>query len=234
MHPELDDGEHYVASLTGLDVVDEQGRALGSVLDVEPTGGADLLHVRRAGASEGDDPLLVPMASAIVLEIDESARRITVRLPRDSRSSTGEPGERAMGRRRGHALSGTLLRRARRWRARSRTALGTDDVARARSPSLGRGEAPPGRRRALRRGRRHDSQARALLLGGGVDSFAHAGRRGPGGPALAAGRAARPRECPPPGRLSEGDPALRPLRRGRREGPDRPRGRGDPGRRGRS
>jgi 16S rRNA processing protein RimM len=79
--PELDDGEHYVDLLAGLDVVDEQGRALGVVAGVQPTGGADLLQVRRPGTQGDDALLLVPMAREIVLEIDEEQRRITVRLP---------------------------------------------------------------------------------------------------------------------------------------------------------
>jgi 16S rRNA processing protein RimM len=77
--PELPAGEHYSAVLVGMEVVDEAGRRLGEVDDLAPTGGADLLRV--ASGTAGDDELLIPMVKEIVLEIDESDRRITVRLP---------------------------------------------------------------------------------------------------------------------------------------------------------
>ena len=77
--PELSAGEHYLAVLVGMEVVDERGRRLGEVADLAPTGGADLLRVATGAA--GENELLIPMAREIVLEIDESARRITVRLP---------------------------------------------------------------------------------------------------------------------------------------------------------
>jgi 16S rRNA processing protein RimM len=80
--PVLPDHRHYCAALLGLAVFDETGRELGEVEDVVPTGGTDLLKVRRrdaGGEREGD--LLIPMAREIVLEIDERKGRVTVRLP---------------------------------------------------------------------------------------------------------------------------------------------------------
>lgn len=81
--PRLPEGVHYTARLAGLEVVDESGRSLGTVADVQATAGADLLRVRPPAAAAGDDDalLLIPMARSIVLDIDERRGRIAVRLP---------------------------------------------------------------------------------------------------------------------------------------------------------
>jgi len=80
--PELPEHRHYSAALLGLSVFDETGRRLGEIEDVVPTGGADLLKVRRCESDgERENELLIPMAREIVLEIDEPGERVTVRLP---------------------------------------------------------------------------------------------------------------------------------------------------------
>jgi 16S rRNA processing protein RimM len=75
--PALPAGTYWVERLVGLDVVDERGEELGRVEDVTATGGVDLLVVRKPRGGE----ILVPLAESIVLEIDESAKRVRVRLP---------------------------------------------------------------------------------------------------------------------------------------------------------
>jgi 16S rRNA processing protein RimM len=77
--PALGAGRHYVAALIGLEVVTTDGRGLGVVEHVVPTGGADLLQVRRAGDSQ--EPLLIPMAEEIVRNVDPARGRIEVDLP---------------------------------------------------------------------------------------------------------------------------------------------------------
>jgi 16S rRNA processing protein RimM len=77
--PELPPGEHYSASLVGMEVRDESGRELGRVRDVVPTGGADLLVVEATGTTAGE--LLIPMAEEIVEQIDREGCLIRVRLP---------------------------------------------------------------------------------------------------------------------------------------------------------
>jgi len=69
----LPEGEYFQTDLIGCEVVDANGRALGTVTDFEETGGTPLLHL-------GSD-LLIPFARAICVNIDIAARRIEVHLP---------------------------------------------------------------------------------------------------------------------------------------------------------
>ncbi len=77
--PELPPGEHFVARVVGLRVVDERGAILGTVRDVQATGGTDLLVVE---ASDGEE-ILVPLASEFVLAIDRSEGTVRVTLPEE-------------------------------------------------------------------------------------------------------------------------------------------------------
>jgi 16S rRNA processing protein RimM len=72
--PPLPPGEHWVARLCGLPVVDEIAGPLGRVEDVEETGGVDLLRVV---GPRGE--VHIPLAGAIVTSIGEEG--IRVRLP---------------------------------------------------------------------------------------------------------------------------------------------------------
>ena len=60
-------------------VQDEEGVRIGNVSDVLPTGGADILVVRRSG--EQRDEVMIPLARDIVIDVDEGDNRIIVRLP---------------------------------------------------------------------------------------------------------------------------------------------------------
>jgi len=79
--PELPDGAHYVATVVGMRVEDEQGQLLGSVESVIETGAADLLRVVDAAEEE----VLIPMVDAYVIGIEEKAGCIRVRLPQEMR-----------------------------------------------------------------------------------------------------------------------------------------------------
>jgi len=72
--PEARD-EHYVSDLMGCEVRDgATGELLGTVTGWQDAGGAGLLEV-------GDEPLLIPFARSMCVEIDTAAKRIVVNLP---------------------------------------------------------------------------------------------------------------------------------------------------------
>lgn len=75
----LSTGHYYVSDLVGCRIITERGghHELGIVSEVEPTGGVDLLHVRRP---EGDE-FLLPLAEAVCTLIDPEAKLIMVELP---------------------------------------------------------------------------------------------------------------------------------------------------------
>jgi 16S rRNA processing protein RimM len=76
---ELCDHRYYVSDLVGCRVITEheKRRELGTVTEVEPTGGVDLLHVRRPDGRE----LLIPLAAAICTRIDPESKLIVVDPP---------------------------------------------------------------------------------------------------------------------------------------------------------
>jgi 16S rRNA processing protein RimM len=81
--PELSEGEHYTALLVGMDVVDDEGRSVGRVIDVMPTGGKDVLVIAPpTGESEAaeEDEILVPFVEEIV-EVDRAGGLIRIRPP---------------------------------------------------------------------------------------------------------------------------------------------------------
>ena len=80
--PRLDGDEYYRSILVGMQIVERDGTRIGSVRDVLPTGGTDVLIVDRVSDSGAPDvEALIPLAASIVLEIDAEARQITVELP---------------------------------------------------------------------------------------------------------------------------------------------------------
>jgi 16S rRNA processing protein RimM len=68
--PEPEPDHYYVADLVGLDVVREDGKALGRVADVQEFPANDVLEL--------DTGLLLPLVSACVLQVDLPDRRIVV------------------------------------------------------------------------------------------------------------------------------------------------------------
>lgn len=76
--PDLDAGEHWVERLLGARVETEpDGEVVGTVVGVTPTGGKDVLVIRRADGGE----VLVPFADGIVTEVDEAQGRIRIDPP---------------------------------------------------------------------------------------------------------------------------------------------------------
>ena len=74
--PEAGPDQVYYYELVGLEVVEEDGHALGRVREILPTGAHEVLIV------EGETgEILIPYHSGTVLGWDPAARQIRVRLP---------------------------------------------------------------------------------------------------------------------------------------------------------
>ena len=77
--PQAPEGEYYTADLLGCEVIERtSGRRLGIVSGWLETGGAPSLEV---SAPERAEPLLVPFARSICVEIAPEQGRILVELP---------------------------------------------------------------------------------------------------------------------------------------------------------
>jgi 16S rRNA processing protein RimM len=72
--PEPAEDEFYWADLIGLDVVNREGLALGSVVGLIDTGPHSVLRIQPAGV-DGEE-VLIPFVSAYVDSVDVAARRI--------------------------------------------------------------------------------------------------------------------------------------------------------------
>jgi 16S rRNA processing protein RimM len=72
----LPSGSYYVSDLTGCEVCEKDGAALGRVSEVQVTGGTPLLVVNSPSGE-----LLIPLAQEICVRVDTAARRIEVVLP---------------------------------------------------------------------------------------------------------------------------------------------------------
>jgi 16S rRNA processing protein RimM len=69
----LAEQEFYQSDLIGCEVVDVSGRVLGTVDDLQETGGTPLLRI--------GENLLIPFAKSICTKIDLDRRQITVNPP---------------------------------------------------------------------------------------------------------------------------------------------------------
>ena len=68
--PAPGEGEYYIFQLVGLEVVEQAGRTLGRVADVQQYPANDVLEL--------DDGRLLPLVESCVLDVDLAAGRITV------------------------------------------------------------------------------------------------------------------------------------------------------------
>jgi len=76
----LGEGRYYLWELVGCKLFEHPGgQPLGTVTAIVPTGGVDLLKVKRAGARGRE--ALIPFARAICREVDVRARRIVIEPP---------------------------------------------------------------------------------------------------------------------------------------------------------
>ena len=81
---DLPEGTYYIFELVGMRVCTRDGRDLGRVEAVIETGGTPLLQIESpADVSRGDhrDPLLLPAARSICINIDTTTGEITVDPP---------------------------------------------------------------------------------------------------------------------------------------------------------
>lgn len=74
--PRTAEDEIYLIDLIGLEVVEESGRSLGKVESIIPTSAHEVLEV-----TDGDQRLLLPYHSGVILGWDRDVGRLTVRLP---------------------------------------------------------------------------------------------------------------------------------------------------------
>lgn len=70
----LPEGEYYWCDLVGLDVVTEEGEALGELADILETGGNDVYVVK-----SGEREILIPATTDVVLQVDLDNRKMVVR-----------------------------------------------------------------------------------------------------------------------------------------------------------
>ncbi|MGY6707707.1 MAG: ribosome maturation factor RimM [Rhizobiaceae bacterium] len=71
---DLDEEEFYHADLVGMEIVDESGAVLGTVLAIHDFGAGDIIEVRpRSGKS-----LMIPFTRAAVPHISLAERRMTI------------------------------------------------------------------------------------------------------------------------------------------------------------
>ena len=78
--PAAGDGEYYHADLIGLDAVAPDGMAIGHVIAVENFGAGDLLEIRLKDSKQTE---YVPFTNAVVPEVDLTAGRLVVLMPKD-------------------------------------------------------------------------------------------------------------------------------------------------------
>ena len=74
--PELPCDEYYWSDLLGLQVVTEEGEALGELVDIIETGSNDVYVVKLDGRE-----VLIPALDDVVLAVDLAANSMTVSLP---------------------------------------------------------------------------------------------------------------------------------------------------------
>jgi 16S rRNA processing protein RimM len=70
--PEPEQGKYYLADLVGLEVVNQQGQALGVVRRIFSNGAQDVMEVA------GDRTRLLPWVAAVVKQVDLQAKRVQV------------------------------------------------------------------------------------------------------------------------------------------------------------
>jgi 16S rRNA processing protein RimM len=74
--PPLPEGQHYKYEFVGLDVIDDQGNALGKIAEILETGANDVYVVRDEAGKE----ILLPAIPSVVLEVDMELRQMKVHL----------------------------------------------------------------------------------------------------------------------------------------------------------
>jgi 16S rRNA processing protein RimM len=74
--PSLPEGQHYKYEIIGVDVVDENGNALGKLEEILETGANDVYIVRNEAGKE----ILLPAIPSVILNLDMDQRLLKVHL----------------------------------------------------------------------------------------------------------------------------------------------------------
>ena len=74
--PSPAEGSYYYFQMLAMQVFTEEGDYLGEVTEILPTGSNDVYVVRKE-----DQETLVPALSDVVVDVDVTAKRMTVKLP---------------------------------------------------------------------------------------------------------------------------------------------------------
>jgi 16S rRNA processing protein RimM len=74
----LPEGEFYWRDLIGLRALDAQGQALGTLAEIVPTAGADVLVVRRDGSD-----LMLPATEGLIVRLDRERGELWLDPPRE-------------------------------------------------------------------------------------------------------------------------------------------------------
>jgi len=74
--PPLPKGQHYKYELVGLDVVDDNGKALGRLAEILETGANDVYIVR----DDSGKDILLPAIPSVILDLDMERRLMRVHL----------------------------------------------------------------------------------------------------------------------------------------------------------
>ena len=74
--PPLPEGQYYKYELIGLDVVDDQGNALGKLNEILETGANDVYVVKNESGKE----ILLPAIPPVILDVDMGQRVMKVHL----------------------------------------------------------------------------------------------------------------------------------------------------------
>ena len=73
----LQPGEYYCADLIGLSIVDEEGKVLGTLVDVIQTGANDVYEMKR---EDGEENVLIPAIKDCILDIDIENKQIKIHV----------------------------------------------------------------------------------------------------------------------------------------------------------
>jgi 16S rRNA processing protein RimM len=76
--PALSDDEYYIDDLIDCDVVDENNKRLGKVVEILSPGAHDVLLIQ-----QGESEILVPLVDEWVVDVDVQGRRIQINSPEE-------------------------------------------------------------------------------------------------------------------------------------------------------
>ena len=83
--PEIEEDEYYFYQLLGSDVVDENDRPVGQVVDIIETGSSDVLSVFPEDYDQEQEPekeIMIPIVQDFIIKLDKKKKLIKVRLPK--------------------------------------------------------------------------------------------------------------------------------------------------------